>query len=59
MANKSAADGPADGKDRMAFYLTFEQREKVRALAFEQRVTQSKIVGDLIDAAKDPGIKRD
>ncbi len=57
MAKTPAAE-KTDGKDRMAFYLTDAQREKVRLLAIEQKVSHSKVVGNLIDAAPEPAFKR-
>lgn len=58
MAASKPSTEPKDGKERMAFYLTSEQKEKVRLLAVEHDVSHSKIVGDLIDAAKEPSFKR-
>jgi len=55
---KSKGAEEKKGKNRMAFYLTDAQREKVESLAFERRETHSKIVGDLIDAAPEPSLKR-
>jgi hypothetical protein len=58
MAKSKGAEEQKEGKDRMAFYLTDAQREKVKLLAFESDVSHSKIVGDLIDAAREPSLKR-
>ncbi len=49
---------PGKEKDRKIFYLTNAQIEKVALLAFEKKVSQSKIVGDLIDNAPEPTIER-
>ncbi|QIB09059.1 hypothetical protein GZ982_30405 (plasmid) [Pseudomonas fluorescens] len=58
MAKRPSAEDQKEEKERMAFYLTSAQKEKVRLLAIEDDVTQSKIVGDLIDAAREPAFKR-
>ncbi|MDF2792342.1 MAG: hypothetical protein K0S85_95 [Pseudomonas orientalis] len=58
MAKRPGAEEPKEEKERMAFYLTSAQKEKVRLLAIEKNVSQSKIVGDLIDAAREPAFKR-
>lgn len=59
MAKSAGADDQKEGKERMAFYLTNAQKEKVKLLAIEDNVSQSKIVGDLIDKAREPKFKRD
>lgn len=58
MAGSGAKDDNKDGKQRTAFYLTTAQAQKVRLLAVEHGVSQSKIVGDLIDKAAEPSFKR-
>lgn len=57
MADTGAKVDNKDGKERTAFYLTTAQAQKVRLLAVQRRVSQSKIVAELIDAAPEPVFK--
>lgn len=48
----------APKKERIAFWMDSDLAEKVRALAFEQKVTNSHIVSELVKAAPEPNVKR-
>lgn len=58
MAAKGKESSTDAGKVRIAFWMDEALAEKVRALAFEDNVTNSKIVSDLVKAAREPKVKR-
>lgn len=45
-------------KERVAFWLTARQREKVETFAFDLKLNNTAVMGYLIDQAPDPGISR-
>ncbi|QLG96665.1 hypothetical protein HZF02_32630 (plasmid) [Pseudomonas yamanorum] len=58
MAAKDKESSTTSAKVRIAFWMEEDLAEKVRALAFEDHVSNSKIMSDLVRSAREPKVKR-
>lgn len=56
--NEHSTKAGAPKKERIAFWMDSDLAEKVRALAFEQKTSNSHIVSELVKAAPEPTVKR-